>query len=182
MAVSDRVKMLKSLKSVVPTYTHMEVFVNFINEHVKCTVPIPLSTSLWPTTVPVSTSYTDFFFMREASSKRVCPSVRQSVTLPLQICKMQKNTREKVHIVSAREISTFLCVEMDICLKILAIDSEREISTFNFQLFFLLISLCISSRITKSLSENVKISCSEAMYQIFRHSHFDAQKCRNVSR
>ena len=53
--------------------------------------------------------------MREASSKRDCPSVRLCVrlcvTLSLQICNMQKNTREKVHIVSAREISTFLMRE-----------------------------------------------------------------------
>ena len=38
--------------------------------------------------------------------------------------------REKVHIVSAGEISTFLCVEMAMSMKILGIDSEREILTF----------------------------------------------------
>ena len=42
-------------------------------------------------------------------------SVRQS--LPLQICEMKKDTREKVHILSAREISIFLCVEMAMSLK-----------------------------------------------------------------
>ena len=40
----------------------------------------------------------------------------------------KKNTREKVHIVTAREIFTSLCVEMAVCLKILNIDSERETS------------------------------------------------------
>ena len=55
--------------------------------------------------------------MREASSERVCPSILQSVTLSLQICKMQKNSGEKVHIVSAREILTFLRVEMAMWLK-----------------------------------------------------------------
>ena len=54
------------------------------------------------------------------------PSVRLSATLPLQFCKMQKN---KAHIVSAREISTFLCVEMTMCQKILDIVSAREIHT-----------------------------------------------------
>ena len=80
--------------------------------------------------------YTDFWckkhLLKGFISLSVCLSVCLSVTLPLQICKMQKNTREKVHIVLARDILTFLCVEM--CLKILDIDSERDISTFN--LFF----------------------------------------------
>ena len=59
--------------------------------------------------------------MREASSKRdclsVCVCVRHYVTYPLQICKMQKNLREKVHIVSARVIFTFSDIdsEGDIC-------------------------------------------------------------------
>ena len=67
------------------------------------------------------------FLMREASSRWVCPSVCVSVCHTfLQIF----NTREKVHIVSARDISTFLCVEMALSLKILEIFSEREILTF----------------------------------------------------
>ena len=69
------------------------------------------------------------FLMRGASFKRVGPCVRLSVTHLLQICKMQKNTREKVHIVSAREISTYLCVEMTMSLKILDIVSARKIRT-----------------------------------------------------
>ena len=47
----------------------------------------------------------------------VCLYVCPYVTFPLQICKMQKNLREKVLIVSARDISTFWCVEMTMCLK-----------------------------------------------------------------
>ena len=71
------------------------------------------------------------FLMREASSRWVWSCVCLCVTLPLQICKMQKNAREKIHIVSAREISTFLCVEMTICLKFWDIVSAREIFAFS---------------------------------------------------
>ena len=68
------------------------------------------------------------FLMQEASSKRdclcVCPSVRH-------ICKIQKNTREKVHIVSARDISTFLCVE-----KTVSENLGHSLSTRNSHLDF----------------------------------------------
>ena len=39
--------------------------------------------------------------------------------------------REKVHIVSARHISTLLCVEMTMCLKFWDIVSARVIFTFS---------------------------------------------------
>ena len=65
--------------------------------------------------------------MQEASSKMECLFVCLRVFHTfLQIF----DTREKVHIVLAREIYTFLFVEMAISLKILDIDSEQEISTF----------------------------------------------------
>ena len=92
----------------------------------NCNIKIG-NTTPFTKNIPV---YQKSFLMREASSRWVCVCICVSVTLPLQICKMQKNTRDNVHIVSAREISTFLCVEMAMCLKILNIDSEREIFTF----------------------------------------------------
>ena len=62
--------------------------------------------------------------MREASSTRVGQFVSLSVRhTSLQIFEMQKNTREKVHIVLARVIFTM-------SLRILLIDSERDILTF----------------------------------------------------
>ena len=59
----------------------------------------------------------------------VCVCVCVCVTLHVQICKMQK-ILGKMYTVSAREISTFLCVEMAMSLKILGIESEREILAF----------------------------------------------------
>ena len=58
----------------------------------------------------------------EALSVRVCVAKNP---------KLHFFGREKVHIVSAREISTFLCVEKAMCLKILDIASEREFLTFS---------------------------------------------------
>ena len=38
------------------------------------------------------------------------------------------------------------------------------------------------AHLTQSMSENVKITRAETMSQNFRHTHFNAQKCRNASR
>ena len=66
--------------------------------------------------------------MREASSKRDCLCVR------MYVCHTFFTNfflREKVHIVSARHISTLLCVEMTMCLKFWDIVSARVIFTFS---------------------------------------------------
>ena len=73
------------------------------------------------------------FLMREASSKRDCLSVCPSVCVCVCMSHFFTNffLREKVHIVSARDISTFLCVEMTMCLKFWDIVSARVIFTFS---------------------------------------------------
>ena len=83
------------------------------------------------------------FLMREASSKRVCPSVRQSVShTPLQICKMQKN----MHVLSARDFDIFVCRIGYVSENSLDIDSGRD---FNCQLStFFSFHRVLSSRIT----------------------------------
>ena len=48
----------------------------------------------------------------------------------IKFVKCKKNTREKIHIVSARDISKFLCVEMTMILKF-----WDSLSTSNFYIF-----------------------------------------------
>merc|ERR1711873_194852 len=67
--------------------------------------------------------------MREASSKRDCLSVCVCVCMSHFFTNFFLS--EKVHIVSARDISTFLCVEMTMCLKFWDIVSARVIFTFS---------------------------------------------------
>ena len=71
------------------------------------------------------------FLVREASSQRVCPWVCPSHFLYKFLKCMQKNTKEEAQIfsaeVSAREISTFLCVEM-----VVSENPENTLRTRNF--------------------------------------------------
>ena len=77
------------------------------------TYPIWATPSLFFWTIwNIDTLFFDTIFdARNIFSQTVC----LLVTLHLQICKMQKNTWEEVHIVSAGEISTF-CASKWLCI------------------------------------------------------------------
>ena len=70
--------------------------------------------------------------VRPSVSLSVRPSMSACVCLSHFLCKFvknAKNTREKVHIVSAREIPTLLCVEMADTREKIHLVSAREIPT-----------------------------------------------------